>query len=248
MEFPSYDYGFSLSTNNLPLPDQDYELRNRYDYWKHHKGDKKPHHTHHQAETSLNESVPEERIQIDPFDEIIDIPETTGLISGTAAGGTALLGGSTSVLGTAGTAATGILGGTLAVGAGIAGKQLYDRVSEKGAVLPNSEFIGPGNPINIGAAKNPSEQAAKEHDINYQNLIEFARANEVSPGDFTDRVHQFDRKAIDQFEKDWIETGNWHAFAGKYGLKTKVAVEQALGGALYPRNPGKLLIYSQAYL
>ena len=68
------------------------------------------------------------------------------MLSGTAAvgsiGGTA--GGIGSTLGTAGVGATVALGGTvLAVG----GKALYDRISEKGAVLPNSEFIGPGKQI-----------------------------------------------------------------------------------------------------
>lgn len=237
MSIPDYDYGFSLSSNNVPYPDQDYELRNRWKHWHNRDTPIQPNQPT-QAETSLNESVPEERIQVEPFDEIIDIPETTGLLSGTAAaaGTTGLLGGAGSALGTGGTVATGILGGTLA---GIAGKAIYDRVSDRGAVLPNSEFIGPGNPIHIGAAKNPAEQAAKEHDINYKNLIEFAKQHEVSAADFSERVHQFDRTAIDQFEKDWTETGNWHAFAGKYGLKTKLAVEQALGGAIYPSKPGK---------
>ena len=179
---------------------------------------------------------------------IIDIPETgrgsTTLLGGTgaAASGTALFGGAGSAIGTGGTVATGILGGSVAaIGTGIAAKKLYDRVSERGAVLPNSEFIGPGNPIHIGAAKNPSEQAAKEHDINYTNLINYAKSHELTAAEFSERVHQFDRTAIDEFEKDWKETGNWHAFAGKYGLKTKVAVEKAIGGALYPRNPGKII-------
>lgn len=245
MEVPSYSYGFSLQTNNLPFPGQDQELRNRYLRWRnrprgYHRIPQNEH-----VETSFNESVPEERVQVEPFDEVIDIPEaaseTTSLLGGsTVAGEAALLGGSGSVLGTGGTLATGVLGSTLAVGAGVAAKKLYDRISDKGAVLPNSEFIGPGNPIYIGAAKNPSEQAAKEHDINYTNLIEFAKQHEVSASEFSERVHQFDRTAIDQFEKDWKETGNWHAFAGKYGLKTKLIIEKALGGALYPRNPGKV--------
>ena len=118
------------------------------------------------------------------------------MLSGTAAvgsiGGTA--GGIGSTLGTAGVGATVALGGTALA---VSGKALYDRISEKGAVLPNSEFIGPGNPIHIGAAKNPSEQAAKEHDVNYSNLIEYAKQHEISQKDFTERVHQFDQSAID---------------------------------------------------
>ena len=70
-------------------------------------------------------------------------------------------------------------------------------------MLPNSEFIGPGNPIHIGAAKNSAEQAAKEHDVNYTNLIEYAKQHEISQKDFTERVHQFDQSAIDAVYRDW---------------------------------------------
>lgn len=243
MDIPSYDREFSLVTNNLPFPNQDNTLRNRWEHWRHpnwfnnRRGYQR---IPEEAETSFNNSTPEEQVPIEPFDEIIDIPEgvseTTGLLSGATAAG-ATFGGATSAVGTIGTAATGILAGTAI---GIGGKALYDRISEKGAVLPNSEFIGPGNPIHIGAAKNPSEQAAKEHDVNYTNLINYAKQHEISQKDFTERVHQFDQAAIDLFEKDWQETGNWHAFAGKYGLKLKQAVEKALGETIYPRNPGKL--------
>lgn len=105
--------------------------------------------------------------------------------------------------------------------------------------MPNSEFIGPGNPIYIGAAKNPSEQAAKEHDINYGNLIDYAKNNYISQKEFTERVHQFDQEAINNFEKDWQETGNWHAFAGKYGLKVKQLAESIYGKSIYPSHSGK---------
>lgn len=255
MEIPFYDRPFSLQTNNLPFPQQTERLRHRWERWRNrptfNRGysripDSEVNEINAVDETSFNHPEPETRIQVEPFDEIIDISEavseTTGLLSGTAAvgsiGGTA--GGIGSTLGTAGVGATVALGGTaLAVG----GKALYDRISEKGAVLPNSEFIGPGNPIHIGAAKNPSEQAAKEHDVNYSNLIEYAKNNEISQKDFSERVHQFDQSAIDEFEKDWKETGNWHAFAGKYGLKVKQAVEKLYGQAIYPSHPGKYYIY-----
>ena len=250
MEIPSFDPGFFTETNNFPFPNNSNKLRNRWNRWKHPGYQPIPESEPIEAETSFNQPIPEERIQVEPFDEIIDIPETTGLLSGagTALGGTAVLGGAGSALGPTASIATGVLGGTIAAGAGFTAKKLYDRVSEKGAVLPDSEFIGPGNPIHIGAAKNPSEQTAKEHDINYSNLIDFAKKNELTKEEFSERVHQFDRTAVDLFEKDWQETGNWHAFAGKYGLKTKLAVEQFLGGALYPRNPGNYFLMRHKHI
>lgn len=177
MEIPSYDYPFSLQTNNLPFPSVSEGLRHRWQNWRNRPNfnrgyeripDSELNEINSVQETSFNQPEPETRIQLEPFDEVIDIPEgigeTTGLLSGAGtlagtASGTAGIGTS---LGTTAVGTTAVLGGTaLAVG----GKALYDRISEKGAVLPNSEFIGPGNPIHIGAAKNPSEQAAKEHDV-----------------------------------------------------------------------------------
>ena len=148
MEIPSYARPFSLQTNNLPYPQQTERLRHRWQRWRNrptfNRGyeripNSEVNEINAVEETSFNQPEPETRIQVEPFDEIIDISEavgeTTGLLSGTAAvgsiGGTA--GGIGSTLGTAGVGATVALGGTaLAVG----GKALYDRISEKGAVLP----------------------------------------------------------------------------------------------------------------
>lgn len=261
MEIPSFDSDFLKQTNNYHTNTYD-GLRNRWQKWRNRPNfnrgyDRIPEsdleyiNTRNHStweETSFHQSEPDTRIQIDPydeevnlaeesFDEVIDIPEavgeTTGLLSGTTAVGTAAVGsiggtagGIGSTLGTAGVGATAVLGGTaLALGS----KALYDRVSEKGFVLPNSEFIGPCNPINIGAAKNPSEQAAKDHDCNYASLIAYAKNNYISQEDFSNYVHHLDQKAIDEFEKDWKETGNWHAFVGKYGLKLKQVAEKVYG-------------------
>lgn len=250
MEIPSYDYPFSLQTNNLPFPNNT-RLRHRWQNWRNRPNfnrgytrlpESEVELINAREETSFIQPEPETRVQIEPFDESIDIPEviseTTGLLSGAggAAGATTGAAGIGTTLGTTTVGTTAALGGTaLAVG----GKLLYDRVSEKGAVLPNSEFIGPGNPIYIGAAKNPAEQAAKEHDVNYANLIEYAKRHEVSQKDFSERVHQFDESAINEFERDWKETGNWHSFVGKYGLKVKQVVEKLYGEAIYPQHPGK---------
>lgn len=142
---------------------------------------------------------------------------------------------------TTGEAVTGA--GALALGSlGAYGiKKIADRVAERGATLPNSEYIGPFNPISVGAARNAGEQAAKTHDVNYQNLIDYAKTNEISESDFRGRVHSFDQSAIDEFDADWKNTGNWHSFVGKYGLKGKVAVEKAIGKQIYPQHPGKQL-------
>jgi hypothetical protein len=237
---PNYSFEFSDATNNLPFPNNSEKLKQSYLRWRY-KGYQKLPNTSTE-ETTFTE-VPNETEDI-----LIDIPEvteTTGLLSGgtaAAAGGTALFGGAGSTLGTGATLATGILGAT-AIGAGAYGiKKIVDRAHDKGLVLPNSEFIGPGNPIHIGAAKNPSEQTAKEHDINYTNLINHAKENHISEKEFTNQVHQFDQRAIEEFEKDWKETGNWHAFAGKYGLKVKQAVEQLYGKSIYPSHSGKTII------
>ena len=117
-----------------------------------------------------------------------------------------------------------------------------------GLVPPGYKYLGPGNSLDQGEPTNPSDAAAKEHDVNYTNLIEYAKQHEISQRDFTERVHQFDQSAIDEFERDWKETGNWHSFVGKYGLKAKQAVEKLYGEAIYPRNPGKYILNDTLFL
>nr|WQF02874.1 MAG: structural protein [Bee densovirus 7] len=228
---PVYNRDFSLSTNNLPFPNSGERIRSRYNQYKYNRLD-----THYEQpveqETSFSEDVPNDTsIQIDEFEPLLEGAAGIGETLGT-------LGGAGFTAGEIATGAGAILGGSaLAYGAG----KLTERISEKGAVLPGSEFIGPGNPINIGAAKDAAEQAAKEHDINYGNLIEYSKKVPLSQQEFTNLVHTYDRHAIDAFEADWKNTGNWKAFVGKYGLKLKVAAEDTWGGAIYPRQ-GKLYV------
>lgn len=242
---PEYDRVFSLATNNLPFP------KIYRDRWLRYRGfptrpgyqrvpDSEPEIELEEVrsdpvepeiqETEFHNPVEDTRIDIEPFD---GIAESTPLLGGAAASAP-VFGGAASVVGTGGSLATGILAGSAGVVAGVVGKQLLDRTSEKGAVLPGSEYIGPGNPIPISAAKDAGDQAAKEHDVNYGNLIEYARNNPISQKEFTERVHQFDQSAIDEFERDWQTTGNWRSFVGKYGLKVKQAAEQLYGQSIYP--------------
>lgn len=217
LNVPAYDRPFSLQTNNLPFPAHDSKLGN---LWRKYKGYK-------QIPTQPD-------IELGEVGSSSVLSDTAPLLgSGIAATG-GLIGGSTSVLGTGGSIATGVLGATAVGILGAGAKSLFDRTKEKGAVLPGSEYIGPFNPVPISAAKDAGEQAAKTHDVNYGNLIKFAQENYISQKDFTERVHEFDQQAIDEFESDWQSTGNWRSFVGKHGLKLKQLAEQLRGQSIYP--------------
>nr|QTE04089.1 MAG: putative structural protein [Tarsiger cyanurus ambidensovirus] len=235
---PEYSQTFSIDTNNLPFPNHDSKLRNRFNQWKNRFNPiRRPQYERipdSQPEIQETEfDTPEDtRIQIEPDPVEIDIPlelaESTPLL-GTAAGGGALLGGTGSALGTGGTAATGILGATV-LGAGAYGvKKLVDRAETKGYTLPESEYIGPGNPIPIGAAKNPSEQIAKEHDLAYTNAKTHSD------------VQSADREAYTKFRDEYHKSGDYYAKIGQLGLQAKAGIENIIG-VQYPKNLGKLLI------
>lgn len=170
-------------------------------------------------ETSFNNPA-ETRIQIEP--ETASIAESTPLLGTAGAGGSALFGGAGSAIGGTGSALTGILGATVIGGGAVAAKGLYDRVKEKGAVLPGSEYIGPGNPIPISAAKNPSEQIAKDHDLAY--------ANAKTHSD----VQSADKDAYTRFRDEHHKSGSYYAKIGQLGLQAKAAVEKVIG-VQYPR-------------
>ena len=172
-------------------------------------------------EVELENLAPETEITEDIAETAIDIGEigeTTGLLEG-AGLGAATLGGSatTSALGSGVGTAVGTLalGGGAAVLGGTVGKVLESGWSGKGYVLPGSEYIGPGNPIQIGPARNPADQVAREHDLGYQDLLN------KPPEDFHKAVQDLDNKAISDFDKVYEETGDVNAKIGSIGLGIK---------------------------
>ena len=90
MEIPSYDRSFSLQTNNLPFPQQSEGLRHRWQRWRDrptfNRGyeripDSEVYEINAVEETSFNQPEPETRIQVEPFDEIIEDRKSTRLNS-----------------------------------------------------------------------------------------------------------------------------------------------------------------------
>lgn len=135
-------------------------------------------------------------------------------------------------------ATTGLFtGATLAVGAAVAGvvgaiPNLYKRTKEKGLVLPNSEFIGPGNPVPIGAARTEQDQIAKDHDLAYKR-------KHSTLEEHSQYIHDVDETAIKKFKK----IDHWQAKVGALGLQAKVAVESRLGRPLYPSFGGNYMVF-----
>lgn len=115
----------------------------------------------------------------------------------------------------------------VALGAGAYGiSKLLERTEKKGAVLPYSDFIGPGNPIPIGAAKSPQDQVAKKHDLEYEEISHKRQKTD----DFNKAVKEADIKAINEFDA----INHWQAKIGATGLRIKQTVEGAIGHPLYP--------------
>lgn len=115
-------------------------------------------------------------------------------------------------------------------------------VPGKGLTLPGSDHIGPGNDIIMGAARSGADQVAKDHDIAYHNIIEFARQNALSSDEFRNMISSADQTAIDQFNKEISETKTWQAYVGKYGLKIKKAFEDNVKH-VYPQQPKQTSIF-----
>lgn len=239
---PSFDPEFYTRTNNLPFPNHTPLLEERYRN-SIRNPIRNPIRSGYQRlpqtdieETSFSNlennstTTTTEGEFVNPVDQgVFEIAEPASVVGGVTGGiatGATLIGGSTSVLGTGGSIATGVLAGTAVAGAGVVAKKLYDRTQEKGLTLPGSEFIGPGNPIPIGAAKNPTEQIAKDHDVAY------------SIAQHVDDIKEADRKAIVEFGNEYKKSGDTYAKIGELGISAKENIENIIG-VQYPRNLGE---------
>lgn len=163
--------------------------------------------------------------------------DTTPLLEG-ATLGTATLGAG-EVAATSSTAATAagtlLLGGGAAIVGGVVTKIIDNGRSGKGFVLPNSEYIGPGNPIPIGAARDSADQAAKVHDAGYRD---------IDPDkDHHEQVKKLDEEAIKAFDEAYEKDGHINAKIGSVGLGVKRKVEDTLGFPLYPPKPKSKFIF-----
>lgn len=134
-----------------------------------------------------------------------------------------------------------LLGG--AVGS-LAGGTIEAFTGKKGGItLPGSDYIGPGNKIDIDAPKSNADAIAKYHDISYQELLESARRGVISQKEFIYAINHSDKATAEQFDKEWKESGDWHAFIGKHGLNFKSWVESHVGH-VYPSYPNSKYLLS----
>lgn len=227
---------FSLETNNYPWTNTE-GLRNRFNKWKRIRNIINGRQGYQELTdtelTEINNTEPtttNTTIDIPPEITETSFNELTPLLGEGAIATT----GTVATDGLATTAAIGI-GGTAIIGGTAYGiKKLIERTKEKGAVLPNSEYIGPGNPIPISAAKNKPDQIAKDHDVAYGKLIERMRQTPMTEDEFAIELHKLDQTAIDEFEKEYKESGSWNAWIGAKGLKIKQKIEKHTG-PLYPK-------------
>lgn len=114
------------------------------------------------------------------------------------------------------------------------------RTQDKGLTLPGSDYIGPGNPINIDAPRNNADALAKEHDIQYTDIIARAQNGIIQRAQFIQEILNSDAKYSDYFMKDWNTHKDWNALIAAYGLKFKNLIEKKTG-VIYPSFPGKCL-------
>lgn len=184
------------------------------------------------------------RRQLQQQETRINIPETftesTPLVGGTASA--------------AGIAGTGITGSGLATGLGVVGGALaaggittglVSRYKNKGFVLPGTDYVGPGNKINIDAPRSESDAIAKEHDIGYSDVEKRARTGNLSEQEFAEHIEQLDNDAIRKFAENFHTSGEWQSFVGRWGLYLKNRIERVTG-TLYPSFPGKLLLWVES--
>nr|QOD39580.1 VP [uncultured densovirus] len=144
--------------------------------------------------------------------ELNVLSETTPLVAST--GGAAAVGGS-------GSAAGSVALGAAVIGTGVAAGVGLNVATNWGTddynPSPGRHYLGPGNTLHGKTPVDSADAIARYHDELYQVA--------VSTGD----VSRADIIAIDQFKRDYEETGNWGSFLGRFGLTLKKAFEDKFG-------------------
>lgn len=124
-----------------------------------------------------------------------------------------------------------------AAGLGAATVGLVNRIKEKGAVLPGTDYVGPGNPIYEGPAKDATDQTARDHDLIYTEIVKASIRQGWTKLKFDTYVQEADKLAATSFWKNYNDEGKWQAFFGALGLKVKEVIERKTG-VIYPSFPG----------
>ncbi|UQS94399.1 MAG: structural protein [Corparats virus 3] len=120
--------------------------------------------------------------------------------------------------------------GTALGAATYAAKKGTEYVTENGLTLPGTDYVGPGNKINIDAPRHETDAVAKEHDVAYET----AQQNAQSRDEFESHISAADNDAIAQFQDAYNANGDWQSKVAEYGLRAKSGVETAIGKVIYP--------------
>lgn len=190
----------------------------------------------HYGETNFEEYYPSETGN--DLNSLSNINDRTPLLepsSGSSSGGSGVSGISSALpVGNTGLAVTGV---ALATGIGVGVKELIDRTKKKGYVLPNSEFIGPGNPMPIGAARDKADQIAKSHDSAYEQVYKEVNSD-LTEGEqaiyFANLIKKADNVAIQEFLNHYHSEGDFRSLIGAGGLYLKQNLENVFGH-IYPK-------------
>lgn len=146
-----------------------------------------------------------------------------------------------SVGGIGGSASTvvGGIGAIAAAGAlGYGTSKVVESIKEHGAVLPGTEYVGPGNPIREGPARHPTDQIARDHDIGYRDTLAEAKAKHWTEQKLAREIGKLDDTARNAFWNEYSTQGSWQSLVGSLGLKIKQGVEGQVG-LIYPSLSGK---------
>lgn len=98
---------------------------------------------------------------------------------------------------------------------------LKKRIREKGLVVPGTNWLGPGNPLDAPPPTCHSDQLAKEHDFDYHYA---ERASQVRAAD---------RRALAGFAAELVVSGSPYSVIGVTGIGLKYGLE-SVTGVLYP--------------
>lgn len=124
------------------------------------------------------------------------------------------------------------LGLTGSVGYGILYSQLHNN---GGVTLPGTDYVGPGNNINIDAPRHGADAIAKEHDLEYARIEQAYANGEIDSQEFYEAVQAADSRAANGFRDDFQKSGMWQSKVGELGLSAKQGVEK-ITGVIYPKG------------
>lgn len=105
---------------------------------------------------------------------------------------------------------------------------IYDTVKDTASnwlsgkyLAPNMSYCGPGNPLENGEPRNPSDALCRQHDMDYSNFAK--QKGKLSKDELKNLVRESDDRLVSGLQS--LKDREFGSYLAEYGIRAKKAME-----------------------